>query len=104
MGICLLALAGSYLWTEYCAAPRWSWMQTLGKASLLVYWVHVMMVYGTWANPIKRTMNEWQAALATIALTALMVGLAALRLRLTAWRAERRRPAAILTPAAAVSP
>jgi uncharacterized membrane protein len=101
VGICLLAMAGAYLWTEYCAAPRWSWMQTLGKTSLLVYWVHVMMVYGTWANPIKRTMNGWQAALATLAVTALMVGLAALRLRFTAWRADKRRSVAVLTPAAA---
>ena len=30
-GISLLLLAGSYLWTQYCAGPGWSWMQTLGK-------------------------------------------------------------------------
>ncbi len=95
VGICLLLLAGAYLWTEYCAAPRWSWMQTLGKASLLAYWVHVMIVYGKWATPFKRTMNPWQAALATAALTAAMVGLAALRLRFSAWRALRRKPAAV---------
>ena len=100
-GICLLMMAAAYLWTEYGAAPRWSWMQTLGKTSLLVYWVHVMMVYGSWANPIKRTMNEWQTALATLAVMALMVGLAALRLRFTDWRADRRKPGAMLTPAAA---
>jgi hypothetical protein len=63
-----------------------------------------MIVYGAWADPIKRTMNDWQAALATCALTALMVVLAALRLRYSAWRAEKRKPTALaaaqLAPAA----
>jgi hypothetical protein len=49
-------------------------------------------------------MNDWQAALATCALTALMVVLAALRLRYSAWRAEKRKSTALaaaqLAPAA----
>ncbi len=39
-GVILACLAGSYLWTEYGASTGWSWMQTLGKTSLMVYWVH----------------------------------------------------------------
>jgi uncharacterized membrane protein len=105
VGISLLMMAGAYLWTEFCAGAGWSWMQTLGKTSLLVYWVHVMMVYGSWANPVKRTMNDWQAALATLTVMALMVCLAALRLRWSAWRADKRNATAVsaprLTPAAA---
>jgi uncharacterized membrane protein len=102
VGICLLLMAGAYLWTEFCAAPRWSWMQTLGKTSLMVYWVHVVIVYGSWANPLKRSMNEWQAGFATVALTVSMVGLALLRLRYSTWRGERRKAASVaeLTPAA----
>jgi uncharacterized membrane protein len=105
VGICLLMMAGAYLWTEFCVGAGWSWMQTLGKTSLLVYWVHVMMVYGSWANPLKRALNEWQAALATLAVMAMMTVLAALRLRFSAWRAGKRKSAAVaaaqLTPAAA---
>ena len=106
VGICLLAMVGAFLWTEFCAGPGWSWMQALGKTSLLVYWIHVMIVYGSWANSVKRTMNVWQAALATVALTGLMVALAALRLRWTAWRAGKRQAGANsrLTPAAASLP
>jgi len=100
VGICLLMMVGAYLWTEFCVGAGWSWMQTVGKTSLLVYWVHVMMVYGSWANPIKRTMNDWQAALATCALTALMVVLAALRLRFSAWRAGKLKPTAVAAAAA----
>jgi len=92
-GIILAFLAGSYVWTEYCVRPAWSWMQTLGKASLLVYWVHVIMVYGSLAKPVKRTMTMPQALVATAVLTALMVVLAEARLRWAARRKGRSRAA-----------
>jgi uncharacterized membrane protein len=88
-GICLLIMAGSYLWTEYCAGARWSWMQALGKNSLMVYWVHVMIVYGAVVRPIKRQLDIPQATLAFVIVTAMMVALTALWL---AWKS--RRPAA----------
>lgn len=90
-GVILATMAGAYLWTQYGARPVWSWVQTLGKTSLMVYWVHVVLVYGAWAKPIKRTMSIPQTALATAALIALMVLLSVVKLRWTAKRAERRR-------------
>jgi uncharacterized membrane protein len=75
VGISLLIMAGSFLWTDYAAGPRWSWMQCLGKNSLMVYWVHVMLVYGIVAAPVKRTMSAGMAALATIFVTVLMIWL-----------------------------
>jgi uncharacterized membrane protein len=83
-GVILAAMAGAYLWTEYGARPVWSWVQTLGKTSLMVYWVHVVIVYGGLAKPIKRTMSIPQAALATAALIVLMVLLSVVKLRWTA--------------------
>jgi len=85
-GISLLALAAAYLWTEFCAGEGWSWMQALGKTSLLVYWVHVMMVYGDVIKPLKRGLGIAQAALATLVVVGLMVALAAARL----WWKDRR--------------
>lgn len=87
VGMCLLIMAGSYLWTEYGAGARWSWMQALGKNSLMVYWVHVMIVYGTVVQPIKRSLDIPQAALATAIVTAMMVLLSALWLR---WKTRRK--------------
>ncbi len=87
VGIALLMMAGAYLWTDYIAGPRWSWMQCLGKNSLMVYWVHVMLVYGILSAPIKRTMNAWQTALATALMVSLMVWLSA---RWMAWK--QRQP------------
>jgi uncharacterized membrane protein len=79
-GVSLLMLAAGYLWTEYCAGGGWSWMQALGKTSLLVYWVHVMMVYGDVIRSLRRGMTVGQSVLATVIITLLMVALAAGRL------------------------
>ncbi len=98
VGISLVIMAGAYLWTDYAAGPGWSWVQSLGKNSLMVYWVHVMLVYGIISAPVKRSMNAWQAALATALVTALMVWLSA---RWTSWK--QQRAAAHATPAAANS-
>ncbi len=89
-GICLLALAGAYLWTEFGAGTAWSWMQALGKTSLMAYWVHVMLVYGGLAKPLRRALNVPQAAAATVAVTAAMVALAAIKLRWMSRRAPKQ--------------
>ena len=93
VGIALLLLAGCYVWTEYCVSRGWSWMENLGKTSLLVYWVHVMLVYGTLTNALRQALTIPQAALATLGVTGLMVALAEARLRWSAKRVERWRAA-----------
>jgi uncharacterized membrane protein len=94
-GISLAMLSTAYLWTEYGAAARWSWMQALGQTSLLVYWVHVMLVYGNIAKQWKRSLSIPQTALAFAIVTALMVALAAARL---AWKPRKKRPDYELSP------
>jgi uncharacterized membrane protein len=90
-GISLLLMAGAYLWTEYGAAPRWSWMQTLGKNSLMVYWVHVMLVYGDAIRGLKGMLSIPVTAVATGVVTLLMVVLSVVWLWWKARRAERWR-------------
>jgi uncharacterized membrane protein len=90
-GIALALMAGSYLWTAYAVGPAWSWMQTLGKNSLMVYWVHVMLVYGDLIKPIKRALSIPMTAVATLTLMATMVALSAAWLWWKALRAERWR-------------
>jgi uncharacterized membrane protein len=92
-GIALLLTAGSYLWTEFAARPAWSWMQTLGKNSLMVYWVHVMLVYGDVIRGVKQTMSIPMTAFATAVVMASMVGMSAAWLWWKALRAERWRMA-----------
>lgn len=93
VGITLLLLAGSFLWTEYCTGAGWSWMQSMGKNSLMVYWVHVMLVYGNLAKPLKRALTISQAGLATVLVTAMMVAMSALWQRWKARRAGKWRAA-----------
>jgi uncharacterized membrane protein len=90
-GVILLMTAGAYVWTEYAASPRWSWMQALGKNSLMVYWVHVMLVYGSVVRPIKRTLSIPMAGLVVVLVTLLMVGMSAAWLW---WKARRAAQAA----------
>ena len=101
-GICLVLMAGAYLWTEYCAGAGWSWMQALGRNSLMVYWVHVVLVYGDTTRKIQRGLSIPQTALATFVVIVLMAGLSAAWL---AWKRRRRRPPSSAgTPAADSSP
>jgi uncharacterized membrane protein len=92
-GIAMLLMGGCYLWTQYCVGPGWSWMQTLGKNSLMVYWVHVMLVYGDFVPGLKRVLSIPVTAFATAVLTALMVGMSVAWLWWKAYRAERWRVA-----------
>ena len=86
VGICMMMMAGAYLWTEYFVGAGWSWMQAMGKNSLMVYWVHVMIVYGSLVRPLKRALSIPQGALATVIVTLMMVAMSALWL---AWKKRR---------------
>ncbi len=97
LGIILVLMPASYLWTEYGARAGWSWVITLGRNSLMVYWVHVVLVYGALAKPFKRTMNIPQVALATSIVAALMLGLSLAWLN---WKKSR----GALKPVAASAP
>src|SRR5262249_54123812 len=90
-GVMLLLMAACYLWTEYCAHPGWSWVETLGKNSLMVYWVHVMLVYGNLAYPWKQGLGVAATAFATVVVVVLMTVLSTYWLRRKAQRAERWR-------------
>ena len=76
LGVTLVLLAAAYLWTQYAAAPGWSWVRQFGTTSLLVYWVHIELVYGRWLSSWQNNLDIGQTALAAVALIALMLLLA----------------------------
>ncbi len=90
-GVTLLMLSGAYLWTEYGAGAGWSWMQCLGRNSLMVYWVHVVLVYGHIFRSLKRSLSVPLTALAAVIVTLLMLALSVVWLR---WKARRAKRAA----------
>jgi uncharacterized membrane protein len=86
LGVILLMLSFGYLWTEYASARRWSWLRILGTNSLLVYWVHIELVYGRWLGGWKENLDVTQTAIVAVATVALMVSLAASRPYWKNWR------------------
>ena len=49
VGVTLLMLSVAFVWTRYGARQGgWSFVRQFGITSLLVYWVHIELVYGRW--------------------------------------------------------
>lgn len=82
VGMLLVILLGSYAWCRWGAA-QWGFSPViqLGYASLLVYWVHIELVYGKLSLLPKKAVTIPVASAALLLITVLMVLLAALRTR-----------------------
>jgi uncharacterized membrane protein len=75
----LLGLA--FLWVNSTGAQRWSLFRQLGTTSLLVYWVHIEIVYGRWLGIWKEGLTVQQVLVFTALLLGLMTFLSLLRTR-----------------------
>ena len=75
LGVILVLLSFTFLWTHHGAEEGWSWVRQLGVTSLLVYWVHIELVYGRWFGSWKESLTYGQCAMATGVLTAAMLAL-----------------------------
>ena len=51
----------------------WSWVRQLGTTSLLVYWVHIELIYGRWLGSWKGALDVGQTVAASASLILLMV-------------------------------
>lgn len=81
LGVILVLLALAFLWTHHGAGDGWSWVRQLGTTSLLVYWVHIELVYGRWFGHWKEALTIGECAAAALVLIVAMVGLSYLRTR-----------------------
>jgi uncharacterized membrane protein len=79
-GIVLVLAAAGYVWTAGQHADKPAFVRRLGTHSLLIYWVHVELVYGRWFWFAKERLTVGQCAAASVLLIALMYGLATLNL------------------------
>jgi peptidoglycan/LPS O-acetylase OafA/YrhL len=88
LGVVLLVSSAAFLWSERTWGMSWSWLRQLGTASLLVYWVHIEIVYGRWFGGFKDKLDTWQCVLAAALVMAAMVALATAKSWLTQARLE----------------
>jgi uncharacterized membrane protein len=79
LGVILIFIAFAWLCNFRTSAAEWSWVRQFGMTSLLVYWVHVELVYGRWFGAIKSQLTVGQTVFATVVTITLMLGLSLLR-------------------------
>lgn len=85
LGVILLILSFAFLWTRYGVGQRWSWIRQFGMTSLLVYWVHVELVYGFWLWKWKENLTVAESAVAAVAVILLMLALSLVRTNWNRW-------------------
>ena len=92
LGIVVMAIP-----LAWAVGLAWEPLVTLGRSSLFVYWIHVEMVYGALALPLRRLL-PWEASV--LAALALCAGLLALVRWKNQWVAAGPLPPAlrVLTP------
>ena len=75
-------------------ADRWlSWLRTMGRHSLLGYFLSVELPYGLASGPLHRRLGAGSTLLGVVAMVAVTWSASRLADRYQAWRAERGRPA-----------
>jgi uncharacterized membrane protein len=90
IGLMIAMLGAAYFWLRRPTAWRWSPALVLGTSSLFVYWVHLDLVYGGLARPLRRALPFGWVMVALAAFTAFMVGLTLVKNDLVArWKARR---------------
>ena len=79
LGVTLLLLAFAFLWTRYGAKPGWSWVRQFGTTSLLVYWVHIELIYGRASWLLKGSLNVAQTVVTAVLVILLMLGISLIK-------------------------
>jgi uncharacterized membrane protein len=79
LGAILILIAFAWLWNVRTSTQDWSWVRQFGLTSLLVYWVHVELIYGRWFGMLKEQLTVGQTAFAILLTVLLMLGLSLIR-------------------------
>ena len=86
VGVLLLMVAFAFLWTRYGAKDGWSWVRQFGTTSLLVYWVHIELVYGHTAYLFKDSLTIPQTIVAAVAVILLMLAVSTMKTHRDKWK------------------
>jgi uncharacterized membrane protein len=78
-----ILLVGAFLYAVAQVSARWDVacrpLQRLGRASLFIYWIHVPIVYGWVAAPLRRKLAIPEILIAIVLFSGLMYGALILR-------------------------
>jgi uncharacterized membrane protein len=105
LGICTALVALTWFATERLRVPARvrasagvpGLLETLGRSSLFVYWIHVEMVYGVLGRPLRRALPLDGSITATLLLCLVLFGLVLYKDRLMAG-AKLPGPLSVLAP------
>jgi uncharacterized membrane protein len=86
VGVLLLMLPFAFLWTRYAAPEGWSWLRQFGTTSLLVYWVHIELVYGHTLWLCKDNLTIPQTAVAAVLVILLMLLVSTIKTHPDKWK------------------
>jgi hypothetical protein len=86
VGVLLLMVSFAYLWTCSGAGSGWSWIRQFGVTSLLVYWVHIELVYGNASWLFKDNLTVPQTVIAAALVILLMLGISTLKTHRDKWQ------------------
>ena len=78
-GVTLVMLAAAWVWTRGAAGQGWNWVRQFGTTSLLVYWVHIELVYGRWFWFWKGALNVPQTVAAAVGVIVLMLAISTIK-------------------------
>jgi len=76
IGLQAVVLAGCFFLCLLFKPESFSFMRLMGRHSLMVYWVHIALVYGRLTSGLQKSLNWPQALIALILTVALMILLA----------------------------
>ncbi len=97
LGLVTLLVPLSWVLEQLLPARVMQPLATMGRSSLFVYWIHIEMVYGVIAEPIKRTMPLWLSLTGTALLSLVLYFIVRWKNHLLE-RHELRGPWRILAP------
>jgi uncharacterized membrane protein len=78
VGVVLMLIAFAWVWNLQVSERSWSWVRQFGVSSLLIYWVHVELIYGRALGALKGFLTVPQTVLAAVLTILLMLGLSVL--------------------------
>ena len=86
VGVLFLMVSLAFVWTRYGAGEGWSWIRQFGVTSLLVYWVHIELLYAHASWFFKNNLTVPQTLFAAAIVILLMLALSTMKTHREKWQ------------------